>query len=308
MLINLSRIFKNGFKNLFRNAWLTMAATMVMIITLLIVSFSVFSTLALKETVTIVKSKVDIVVFLVDGALEKDISQLITNIDNSNQAKSTKLITKDEALVRYQEENKDNPQALETLEVAGTNPFPSSIEIQTLDPEKIDSINQILNSDLAKKIIDPSKTQSKKNETAKKIVQVSSSALRYGIAVSVVFVVVSILIIFNTVRMAIFSRRDEIEIMKLVGSTNGFVRGPFLVEGMLYGVIASIVCMLVILFFATNINNSLLGFLGLASSDSLIRELLTNRLIFLGFLELLFGVSVGVLSSILATSKYLKLS
>ncbi len=307
MLVNLSRIFKNGFKNLFRNAWLTMAATLVMIITLLIVSFSVFSTLALKETVTIVKSKVDIVAFLVDGALEKDVNDLMTSIEQSGQAKSVKLISKDEALARYQEENKENPQALETLEIAGNNPFPASLEIQTFDPEKIDNINSILESDLAKKIIDPSKTQSKKNETAKKIIRASSSALKYGIMVSIIFITISILIIFNTVRMAIFSRRDEIEIMKLVGSTNGFVRGPFLVEGMLYGVIAAFICMMVILFFSTNINDSVLGFLGLASSDSLIKELLTSRLLFLGFLELVFGVSVGVISSSLATSRYLKL-
>ncbi len=303
-MITFWRIIKSGFKNLFRNAWLSIAATAIMVITLVIVSVFAFSALFLKNQLEVIREKIDLTVFLVDKAQPEDVTKLQNDIQGLENVKGVRYVSKADALERLRTSSKDGEQLARTAEEIG-NPLPASIEVKTKSLDNLDGLDAKIRSLPQANLI--AQTSLQDNNVRKQVVEninkISQGVSRIGSIVSVAFLIVSLLIIFNTIRMAIFTRREEIDIMKLVGATKWFIRGPFLVEGAVYGVIGATIAIAIAI---PSLNFAKPLFVNYFSTTDVIDFVSARYGLVVGGMYGL-GILIGVSSSYLAISRHLKL-
>lgn len=300
------RIFRYGLDNFRRNAWLTTAATIVMTITLLIIITTVFARFVFNDTIDQVRQKIDISVYLKDSATSSQVQKFVNEIKQVPLVTSVSYTSKEQARQDFESQNKTEFSNLQALsELGSDNPFPASLKIKTKDPNKLDDLNAVINKN--KPLLDPDTPTSYSGErkaAIDNIANISRFAETAGLVAAAVFVVISIMIVFNTIRMAIFNRRDEIEMMKLIGAEKHFIRGPFIVEAAMYGILASVVS--VVLIYAVILSRA--G--ELARYEIVVGSTVQffqtwPLLIFLA--QLLVGILIGFFSAQLAIRRYLKL-
>lgn len=307
-LISFERVIKSGLLNFVRNAWLAIAAIAVMVITLSIVLFSVIANATFANTINQITDRIDVSVYLKDdiSANAEQRQDLIEQVQNLDSVKSVVFISKDDALTRYKEQNKGNLDLL--LAISQTdNPLPASLQIKPENPDNIEPIRQFLEQPNIKALQAEQTSYSGDRKAAiDKIGTATTFIRRAGIVGVVVFALISMLIIFNTIRMAIFNRRDELTIMRLLGASTWYIRGPFVVETITYGVIAALIsvmlCSLVFSIQSNAFNASTLGLLDIQyASDYFARYFWAILAI-----QLTIGILIGAVSSIIATRRYLK--
>ncbi len=303
--VSFSRIMRAGSRNLFRNAWLSTAAAVVMTVTLSVILLSFVANIALTDTIKGIVNKIDISVYLADTTTKPQIIKMGQDLRGLDNVEEVNFVSKTDALARYREQNKDNPLLLEAVNEQN-NPLNASFEIKVRDQNKLDPISAFVARPEVKKLLDPITPTSYSGErkaTIDKIIRSSNFIRTFGLIASLLFVTISTLIIFNTIRMAIFTRREEIEIMRLVGATNWFIRGPFLFEAALYGIIAAVIATVVVYSLVTAPSQLLAKNFDMVRVNHLFHS--SPHLILLG--ELGLGAVIGMGSSLLAMSRYLKL-
>lgn len=305
------RIIKNGFKNFARNGVLSLASTTVMLLTLLSFSFFYIASSIINSGIDYVRNKIDISAFLDYDADEATVLQIQNEIATLPEVKTIKYVSQDEALERFKEQRKDQKELIEAIESLSENPLQASLEIKMNDPEKIENVASILEKEEYDSVIAKDENGDKKISYREnkiivdKLLKITRTVKIVGISAIAAFGIVSFIIIYNTIRIAIFSQKDDIEIMKLVGATNRYVRWPFIIEGSLYGILATLISV------------SLIGILmfrfGPSLNEALIREigtntevLFSNKLTYFLLGQLLIGIAIGSISSWLAIRKYLK--
>lgn len=305
-LITIGRIFKSGVQNFFRNATLAVAAIAVMVITLTIVLFSLVANVTFANTIQTLTDKIDISVYLKDGLDKKQTDKLVSDIKSIGNVKSIKYLSKEDALDAYKQQNQGNIDLL--LAISQTdNPLPATIQIKPKDPNKISDIQAYLDKPEIKALQSEQTSYSGDKKVAVDKITTSTKFIRQaGIVGVIVFATVSILIIFSTIRMAIFNRRDEINIMRLLGASTWYIRGPFVVESVLYGVISAIisvsVCNAIFGFGAVSLNTTTFGVFDL----NFARDYLGNHFWVLLAGQMGIGILIGAASSTIATRRYLK--
>lgn len=300
------RILRAGVQNTIRNASLAVAAMAVMVITLTIILFSVIANATFAHTISQISDKIDISVYLADSVTTSQKDTLMSGISRLTNVKSVRYISKDDALAAYKQQNQGNLDLM--LAISQTdNPLPATIVIKPNDPNKIQDIKDYLERPEVKKLQSEETSYSgDRKEAIDKISKATTFFRQAGIASVIVFALVSMLIIFNTIRMAIFNRRDELTIMRLLGASSWYIRGPFVVETVLYGVLSAIisVTMVNVLFAvaASAFNASSLGLLDLQYSNNYFAE----RFWVILAAQLGIGILIGAASSMIATRRYLK--
>ncbi len=300
------RIIKSGMQNFIRNATLAVAAIAVMVITLSIILFSIIANATFNNTISQINDKIDISVYLKDSVTEEQKNNLIRDIEAIPNVRSVAYLSKEAALESYKEQNKDNLDLLLAISQAD-NPLPATIQIKPDDPNKISEIQAYLDKPEVKDLQSDETSYSGDRKTALDNI---TSATRFmqqaGLVGVVVFALVSMLIIFNTIRMAIFNRRDELQIMRLLGASTSYIRGPFIVETVLYGIVSAIISITLCnaifsvansAFQATNF-----GLLDIAYASDYFAQ--NFWWILLG--QLSAGILIGAVSSVIATRRYLK--
>ncbi len=304
-MITFWRIWRTGFRNIFRNAWLSTAATAIMVVTLLIMTFFAFSTIFVRKQVAQVRQKIDLSIFLSDDATADQIQALQSKINTLGNVKSVDYVSKADALNRLSTSSSEGEKLAQSAQSIG-NPLPASFEVKLTN---IDLISQT-NSDIkgleeSKIITDTSYDNRDENRqgVVENVIKISNAVSKIGLALSVVFLIIALLIIFNTIRMAIFTRREEVEIMKLVGATKWFIRGPFLVEGTLYGVFGTLIALVLLIPFSRGVGPFLIDKLGAGPT----LEYFGAHFGIIALSMLVVGVFIGVVSSWLALMRYLKL-
>lgn len=303
-MITLWRMFKTGFRNLSRNAWLSIAATAIMVVTLVIVAFFSFSALFLQNQLAAIREKIDLTVFLKDEATPDQVKQLQASIQTYNNVEEVKYVSKTEALERLRTSSKDGEKLAKTATEIG-NPLPASLEVRTKSLDNLDALNSQIKADESAVIISSTSNDDSdvRRKVVDRIVSISQGVSRVGTIISVAFLLISLMIIFNTIRMAIFTRREEIEIMKLVGATNWYIRGPFLIEGAMYGVIGATIAMAITLPL---INLARPLFVSYFNASEVL-TFVTDRIFLVTFAMYGLGILIGTISSFLAISRHLKL-
>lgn len=305
-VITLRRIIKGGGVNFFRNAWLGIAAMAVMVITLTIVLFSVIANATFAHTIAQITDRIDVSVYLKDDVKPEKREQLISQIRGLENVKSVRFISKDEALESYKKENADNPDLLVAISQT-ENPLPASLQIKPKDPNRINEIKAFLEKKEIKELQSEETSYSGERKVAiDKITSATAFIRRFGIAGVLTFAFISMLIIFNTIRMAIFNRRDELTIMRLLGASTNYIRGPFIVETMIYGIVSAVISIAFLntLFIVSSsaFEASSLGLLDIGYANDYFAK---HFWLFLT-MQLTIGIFIGAASSFIATRRYLK--
>lgn len=305
--ITLSRVVRTGAVNFVRNAWLAIAAMAVMVVTLTIVLFSVITNATFANTIATITSKVDVSVYLKDEVTGAQRDKLIKDLKQQPNVKAVKYLSKEQALENYKKQNAGNQQLL--LAISETdNPLPATIQIKPNDLNKIQGIKDFLTkpANAALQTPDSPSYNGDRKTAIDKIAHATSLLRKAGIAAVLVFTLISVLIIFNTIQMAIFNRRDELTIMRLLGASTWYIRGPFVVESVIYGVLSAIISVLLIngLFIASSsaLQASSLGLLDISYAENYFGAHFWMLLT----VQLGLGILIGAASSIVATRRYLK--
>ena len=304
-VLTLSRVARYGLRNFTRNAWLTIAATAVMVITLLIIFVTVVASSVLGEAITSQKQKIDLSLYIKANASEDVLRTLAGKLRIQPNVTEVSISTSEN---EYKKASKDNVEGWSLVVDEGIKPaIPAVIHVKLADMSKRKAIEKFISGDPQfKQWVDSSVANSQdveaRQQTINKLSSLMDVASRVGIVAGSFFVVISVLIIFNTIRMTIFSRRDEISMMKSIGADSYFIRGPFLIEAELYGVIAAIVAMIVGYLLSTKLLPGLGGYIEVKQTKSFILH--WWWLILLGMITT--GFVIGDLSARLALRKYLK--
>lgn len=300
LFTTLYRITKTSFISFWRNRWLSLAATLIMVLTLFIISvFSTLLTISNKTTESL-RDKVDLIAYFNDSASDDQIAAIKNVIKNRSDVKSVISVSKDEALARWKERNK-NDVAMRDVITSEENPLPRSLEIKTTDPEDLDMINNYLSSQEYKPLIN-SISYEKNKDLIDRLLRVTKVIKIAGWSLTCIFVLISILIIYNTIRLTIFARSEEIEIMKLVGGSDWYVRGPFIIEGFGYGVLGALISSILFFFIFKTTIPTVEKFLGLSSMNS---DYIGMNIWFIILLQFCIGLLLGISCSVVAIKKYL---
>lgn len=301
------RMVRYGVNNFSRNIWLTVAATAVMSITLLVIFLTVAAQNIITDTVKLVSQDVDMSIYLKKETTADDIAPALRDLDQLSNVESTSFISSEESRAADAEAKKDDPKYLAAISEADSQ-YPAIIRIKLDDINDTSQLSEFVetNENVQPYLHDDREPSfaGDKRDAIQTIANWTVIAQQIGITISIVFVVISSLIVFNTIRMAIFSRKDEIEMMKLIGANQGFIRGPFVVEAIVYGFIAAVL--------ATGAGILLLdvagGYLSGAGFD--ITSTTDLAMTYIGFIVLamiIIGAVIGTVSALLAMRKYLKI-
>ena len=285
-----------------------------MTLTLVVLAMTLVATIVLSETADAMRDKIDITLFFKPETPLETLEKMKTTISADENIKSVEVRTSEEEYENFLKENADNDLLIETLEDPDMNmretmisTMQSTMRIKVHDTENLDSIKSIVASDIdfVKNLDETEEPTYDVNKTEiATITRWAKIAKTGGIILSLVFLTISVLVIFNTIRMAIFSRREEIYMMKLVGADGNFIRGPFLVEaqlsGMISGIIASALC-----FFGFRFIEPKLAKYGINVS-TVSSYIETNKIVYVILAMILAGIIIGTVSARLAVHKYMR--
>ena len=308
MLLGTKRIIKTGFINFWRNGFVSLASIIVMVITLFVIGSLIFVNAMLESSLTQIKDKVDVNVYFVTTAAEEDILGVQKSLEGLPEVTSVEYVSREQALANFQERHKNDQVALQALEELDDNPLRASLRVKANDPSQYERIAGFLEKDSealgagGEPII--SKVNFNENRVAiERLTEIITSMEKFGFAISVVLIVASILITFNTIRLAIYTARDEIAVKRLVGASYAYIRGPFVFEGVMYGFVAAIITLVAFYPITLWLGPSTESFFG---NINIFAYYTANfGSIFLTIVGA--GVMLGAISSFLAVKKYLRL-
>lgn len=308
----LKRVFKTAFVNFWRNGSINIATTGIMTVTLLSISILIILTFLGNSLVENFKTKIDISVYFFSEASEEDIIKVRDEAAALPEVKEILYISKDQAWERFKAQYSDNPVITQGVEELDENPLFATLTVKAKNMDQYSKINGFLSDsrfkDIIKKVsFDENKTQIDKLSLITKTVQ------KDGAIVILVFVIISLFVVFNAIRLTMYNYKQEMKIMNLVGAGKWYIQFPFIIEGALYGAIGSIFSISILagmIFLAKDVRNiesflyggPLAGFF----KGSLI-EYFKNNFLFIFGMQLAAGIAIGVLSSLFAIRKYMKI-
>ncbi len=303
---DLKRITRSGLINFYRNTFVSFASVMMMTITLLIIGATIFMSAILSFTIANIERKVDVNVYFYPNAPEVQILDMKTALEQLPQVAGVSYVSRADALAAFQERHQNDYLTLQALNELGTNPLGASLNIQAKDSEQYESIANFLSGDetmesgVNKNIIEKVNYYQNK-EIIARLNALSNTVKKIGVILTVIFVGLSVVVTLNTIRMAIYSAREEINVMRLVGAENKYIQGPFMIEGIVSGLFAAVITIIALFPLTLWISKYTVDFFG---GLSLVKYYGDNFLqIFI--ILLLVGIVLGALSSIVAIRKYL---
>ena len=305
-MITFLRVLRTGMINFVRNAWLAMAAMAIMVITLTIILFSIIANATFANTVQQIEDKINISIYLKDTVTEAQRDAFLGGLKKLPNVEAVKYLSKQDALRAYMEQNRGNKELLTAINETD-NPLPATVQIKPKDLGRIDEIRRYVSQpQYAALQSDPMSDSGDRREAIDNITKATQILGRVGLITVALFALISVLIIFNTIRMTIFNRRDELQIMRLLGASTSFIRGPFIVETVIYGVLSAIVSVLIINAVFVTASASLqatsFGLLDISYSQ----QFFGAHYWLLLLMQLTLGILIGAVSSFIATGRYLK--
>lgn len=304
--ITMWRVLKVGFRNLFRNAWLSIAAIAVMLVALTIILTAVVLNVTARDVIGHLSQNLKVSVYLYDDVEEGNTTQLREALEGNEYVAAVEFVSKDEALKRFMANFRDDEQLLSGLALAGGDTLPASFEVSTRSLARMPDIEHIAQQERFDDIVESiTLGRTDAQRTIERAASLQNFVTVSSVVAAAVFTVVSVLIIFNTIRMALFTRSEEIRIMKLIGATPGYIRGPFLVEAALYGVIAGLLAAGAVYAAIAVVGPKVAVQEEFAATYAYFSEPSTIALLFAA--TVVAGIVVGLFSSFLALHRYLRL-
>lgn len=303
-MTELKRIIRAGFISFKRSGLVSFAAVLVVTITLSFITSIILLQAVLYFSLNTIKDKVDVTIYFTVGAPEDKILSLKDSIMKLAEVENVTYTSATEALALFRSRHQGDYPTIAALDEIGTNPLGGYLNVKAKDISQYQSIANFLSGNEAQSagsgnIID------KVNYNQNKLVidrlnNIISGAQKLGFLITLLLIIISIIITFNTIRLAIFISRDEIAVMRLVGASKMYVRGPFMVEGLIYGIVATVATLLLFLPVTFWLGRNMTGFFGLNMFDYYISNFFQIFVI-----VLLSGIFLGMISAFLAVRRYL---
>ncbi|MEK7639510.1 MAG: permease-like cell division protein FtsX [Patescibacteria group bacterium] len=305
MFTGLRRVVRAGFVGFWRSAYVSLAAIFILTVALFVIGATIFLQQLLDTSLQAIQNRVDINVYFVPTAPEEDIARLKLAVEALPEVESVVYTTKEEALALYRERNRDDEIAMQALEELDENPLGGNLAIQANETSQYEQVARFLDEQRAQEqpqtpVIDEINFARNK-DSIDMLTSIINAVEQASLVVMSILLIAAVLITFNTIRLAIYTAREEISIMRLVGAGNMFIRGPFMLQGIMYGFISGVLTMLI--FYPV------LVWLGPMTESFFEFNLYTYYIQNFGYL---FGVLVGTgvvlgfVSSTLAVARYLR--
>jgi cell division transport system permease protein len=271
-----------------------------------VVGVTIFLNAILGFSLAQIQNKVDVNVYFYPEVSESEITDVKNMLEKLPEVAEVQYVTRDQALNEFRERHASDYLTLQALDELGTNPLGATLNIRAKESGQYESIAKTLddNSNLSRgsSAVIEKVNYNQNKEIIERLTDIMHSVQRIGFGLTLFFILISILITFNTIRLAIYMARDEIANMRMVGAENKYIQGPFMVEGIVYGVVSSIITL--VLFYPVTLwltNNTQAFFGGM----SLLQYYGDNFLQFFAIL-LIAGILLGMISAWFAIRKYLK--
>lgn len=297
---SIQRIWQSAWLSFRRNGLLSTATILVMVLTLFVVGGLLLSSVLMNTILDNLQKKIDVSVYFYPDTAEQSIIKLQREFEKIPNVSSVTYVSQDQALAEFKEKHRDNPVISESLSELDQNPLEASLNITAADPNKFQDIVKAIEA-RKEKIID--KINFYENKIViEKLTRIMNASRTAGASLALVLAFIAVLVTYNTVRLAIYSTREEINIMRLVGATAWYVRLPFLVEGMIDAAFAAVITTVLfapitwllspkVSFFVEGVN--LFGYF-------------VSNLIEFFLMLLVVSLILGTISSALAIRRYLK--
>lgn len=297
----LKRIIKAGWRSFWRDGEIVLANIFILVMAVsLISSFFLLGEVS-QFLISILKEKADISIYFKEETLEEDILKLKGEISQIPEIKEVKYVPREEALEDFKKRHQDNPALIEALAEVGKNPFLASLNIKAWEAGQYGAISDFFESQELENLIEKVDYYQRK-PLIERIFSLTSNLERGGIILSLILGLVAILITFNTIRLSIINVKEEISIQRLVGASNWFIRGPFIVQGIISGFSATLLSLLLLGFSFWFLSPKIeILFVGLN-----LFKIFTSNFWILLLVQLAIGISLGVISSLIAIRKYLR--
>src|SRR3989338_3741241 len=298
--VTIKRVIKYGYLNFRRNGWLSTATVLVMTMALFVLGWLMMLSVVANTALSSLENKIDISVYFKNNSNESDITAVKEDLTVLPEVAKVDYVSSEEALNDFRKRHKDNKLISDSLEELGGNPLSASLNIKAKDARNYAAISEFLS---AKNYPAIDKINYFENQKViERLSSIVNASRLFGSALVLFLGFIAVLVAFNTVRLAIYTMREEINIMRLVGATAWFIRGPFLFEGMIYGAIASLVATFSFFPILWVISSPISAALSGVNISSYFKS---NFLEFFGIM-VFAGVSLGVISSFIAIRRYLK--
>ncbi len=306
----LKRVVRAGFLDFWRNGFVSLASILVMTVTLFVVGTTLFAGVMLQSTIQTLRDKADVTVYFTTSAPEEQILQLQKSLQALPQVQSVTYISAEDALAAFRERHKNDQLTLQALDELGENPLGAELDVQAKDISQYDAIAQFLQQQQQNTssgqpgIIEKINYFDEQHRQAlERLQEITDSAGRLGFVVILILIVVTIAISFNTVRLAIYTSRDEIQVMRLVGAGQLYIRAPFMVEGVLYGLIAGVITLLLLYPMTYWFGDATQSFFG---GINVFSYYISHFFLFFAII-IGTGVVLGAVASFLAVRRYLRI-
>ena len=297
------RVLKYAFQDFGRNIWLSIVTITVLVLALLSVNILISLNAISDSIVGSVKDKVDVSVFFKKETPQATVDNFQEKIRVLPEVKEVIFIAKDQALADFTEKHRDDPAILEALKEVEKNPLLDALIIKAQNTEDYQKILTILNSAENQEII-KYQNYTDHRKIIDRITVISDKVGKVSLGLTGIFSLIAILIVFNAIRVTIYTHREDIGVMRLVGANNSFIRAPFLLEGVLYAVFASLITVLLLYAIFGAIGPYLSSFLETYNFNLV--EYYNSNFVVIVIPELLAVILLNVVSSSIAVGRYLK--
>jgi len=301
MFVSFWRIIKYAFRDFFRNFWLSFVTLTILFLALASVNLLIILNSLAERAITSVEDKVDVTVYFKSEIKEEQVQNVQNYLSSLEGVKGVDFISRDQALINFRSKHKSDPKILETLDELKDNPLGATLVIHANNTEDYQKILTSLETDQYKNLIEDKDFEDHRLviERLGKITSRVSSAV---VVVAIIFALISILIVFNAIRVAIYTHRDEIRVMKLVGATNAFIIAPYILEGLLYAFFAVLITVIVAYPLLGILQPYLSTFF--ENGDVNIVQYFNNNFALIFGLQFAGAAVINILSALIATGKY----
>jgi cell division transport system permease protein len=303
---SLRRIIRSGTINFRRAGTISLSSVLVVTVMLIVVGTIIFLQATLQTTLQSIRDRVDITVSFTTNSPEERILLLKNALEQLPEVKEVDYKDRTTVLADFRERHKNDYTSLRALDELSQNPFGGVLTVRANDPSEYETISNFLQEE------NPSMKQytglierinySQNKEVIDRLNGMISGAQRFGFILTIILAFISALITYNTIRLAIYISKEEIGIMKLVGAENKYIRGPFIVEGVMYGVIGTLITLMLFIPATLWAKHNMYQFLGID-----LFSYYGSNFFQIAFILFAVGIFVSVLSSLAATRKYLKI-
>lgn len=301
MFTVVSRIIHYGFKNFWRSGSLATATVAIMILASLVFAGLILFGVVSDQAAASIQDKIDISVYFKTNTSEDQVLNVKQFLESLSEVKNVEYISRDRALEIFKSAHKEDSIISQGINELNANPLEASLNVKARRPDQYAAIADYLNSPNLASYID-SVSYSKNQVVIDRLAGVVKNVNRGGLALTILLGVIAGLVVFNTIRLAIYSGREEIGIMRVVGASNALVRGPLVIQGIIAGVLSAFFSLIIAAPMVYFISPHLRIFI----PDLDVFRYFYTHLAALFFYQLVFAVGIGAFSSFVAVRRYLK--